>query len=692
MRLFNPLRPPNSLMCRIITITTICFSLCQTASAADWLDPDQMVDHIQKLQLQRGIRVYSRAYELDCPSVWTDYGLWDFAYRDLRLPRNSGCTNTTSVSPTFSNWCAGWSEKETKTNINEDDRCKDSKMPRAFLGKARLSEESTSHQTVSFGEIPFELVAAVISTEDRRFLEHQGIDPAGITRAIFRNIKEGRIAQGGSTITQQMVKNYFFSYKKELTRKVKEAIIATKLEEKLPKEIIMGAYLNGISFGTTPYGADIKGVGEAARFYFGKDVSELNVSESLMLVGLIRGPSFYNPYTQPARLSARISLIAKSMADEGFISRSVERTLKEIPKSLLSPKERDLSQSHILEAVRLEIPALIGEAEKENKTYDVGTSASPALQRIAAETLQLELTRFEESRKIKPGSIEGSLLLMDSADGKILAAVGGRYYASSQFSRAYLGTRPIGSLIKPFLLALAKNRNSKLSQDTLVEDRPIEIAIPRQGLWKPKNYDGKFYGSLPLRKALAQSLNTPFVRLGYPILKDLHKFLEILHLKGDAPPSWLLGTMEMTPKQVAEMYTAIARADGKIVEPKLVEYVASPEQNLTISTNNPTVLETSLEPETWKFVRELLRAPLEKDGTAHGAWPNSPTEVLGKTGTTSNYRDAWFVGILGRYVLVVWTGVDQGEANFKQTGGSAAVPIAKKFFEQSQKYIQFFHK
>lgn len=544
--------------------------------------------------------------------------------------------------------------------------------------------ETRATRFVSFAVIPKHLTNAVLAIEDERFYQHFGIDPIGITRAIVTNILQGRLAQGGSTITQQLAKNLFFSSRRSLLRKLMEIPAAISLEARLSKQEILELYLNEVYLGQDGAIA-IHGIGEAARSLFGKDVSSLNVAESALIAGLIQAPSLYAPRKYAHRAIKRRNTVLDKMCEKNFIQKQQCEEAKRSPIKLAPAVDYKAKIPFYLSALQENLSEHINLDAAIRHGVQVMTGLQPDLQGCAEEAVSQGATKLERAypnlvRRKKP--IEVALVAIEPFSGKVRAWVGGRNFQRSQFDRVSKAKRQMGSTIKPFVYLTALdgtlNTYKVATPISILSDKPLELDLPGHKTWSPENYDHQFRGDVTLRYALEHSLNIPAVyisqRYGVQALSDvIGKFH--LHDEVKDLPALALGALDTSLLKVTAAYAALANG-GLYVTPRLFlsardsdgnDLDVRPLEENAVASEAPTFVLTS-----------ILQGVVERGtGTAvRTAGYTGP--VAGKTGTTNDARDAWFVGYNAQLAVGVWLGFDDNQ-QLGLTGGVAAAPIWGNF-------------
>ncbi|RMG43401.1 MAG: PBP1A family penicillin-binding protein [Candidatus Dadabacteria bacterium] len=553
------------------------------------------------------------------------------------------------------------------------------------------SPEITVKNIRPLNEIPESLKNAVISIEDQRFYSHFGLDLIGILRALYRNIRAGRIVEGGSTITQQLAKNLLFSPQRTITRKILEAVAALNLEQRYSKDKILELYLNEVYFGQEGVVA-IHGVAEAARAFFDKDVSELTLSESALLAGLIRAPSLFSPRRHLKRALERRNLVLKKMLEQGYINSRQYRTAINSGVKIKAERTYRPIAPHFVRAVyRILQENYYVDADIATR-LSIHTGLSPELQLCASEAVKsggLKLIkRFPRLRKrnIEP---EISLVAIEPFSGKIRAYVGSRDYSKSQFDHVIDAKRQIGSTIKPFLyltaLDGARNDYRAATPISILPDKPYSVTLPNGTTWQPENYDRKYRGNVTLRYALENSLNVPAAYVGQKVgVKNLAKTLRDFGFKEKilAVPALSLGALDTSLLELTAAYAALANG-GIYVEPRFFISASEPDGEVLLTSE---IVERRVEPENIVYVlTNILQGVIERGTgrTVRAFGYRGP--AAGKTGTSSDKRDAWFVGFSPDLAAGVWVGYDDNSV-LGVTGGGAAAPIWAEFMKCARDY------
>lgn len=533
--------------------------------------------------------------------------------------------------------------------------------------------------------MPSPLIEAVLATEDQRFYEHAGIDPYAVARAAWANIRSLRVVQGGSTITQQLAKNLYYGQQRTWTRKLQEAAAALVLEAKYGKERLLGTYLNEVYMGQAKSVA-IYGIAEAARRYFGKPVQALSVGESALLAGMIKGPNLYSPLSHPQLAKERRDEVLQMLRRQKRLSDSRFRAAKLEPIRPAPLLRTFTSAPYFVDLVLLQIEASLGAPPQPGAK--VFTTLDPVLQRIAEEVIRRGLTKLEATypalhRPEQP--LQAALVALDPRSGRIVALVGGRDYRTSQFNRAVQAKRQPGSLFKPFVYLAAFEPgvgalDGLLTPATLIPDRPVRFPAGPT-FWAPQNYDRRFRGEVTVRTALEQSLNVPTVhvahRVGLPRLLRLLKRLG-LPVPAEANLSLALGSSEVSLLEMTAAYGVLAQ-EGLYVSPTSIRAFLNPDgKPLAVHSQEQR---QAVAPQTAYLMTSLLKGVLERGTASRAQALGLRSIVAGKTGTTNDYRDAWFVGYTPDLAIGVWVGFDDG-APLNLTGAQIALPIWADFARQ----------
>ena len=524
---------------------------------------------------------------------------------------------------------------------------------------------------VQLKDVPPLLPEALMAVEDRGFYAHPGISLRGIGRALWANLRAGEVVQGGSTLTQQLVKNYFLSSERTLWRKVQEALMAVLLEVHYSKPEILEAYINEVYLGQDGERA-IHGFGLASHFYFAQPLDELSPARIALLVGLVRGASYYNPRRHPRRAKKRRDKILDILVSQQHLSPETAARAKREPIGVTRhPPGVRAPYPAFMDLVRRQLQRDYQEQDLTSEGLRIFTTLDPQVQRLTERSLTRRAAQLEKAKALPAGSLEGAAIVTTSEGGEVLAVVGGRRTRFAGFNRALDATRPVGSLIKPavYLTALA---SGEYTLATPLEDTTLRVRGPDGKTWAPRNHDHRIHGQVPLYVALAQSYNLATARLGFSVgLRQVLNTLRKLGVQRDisAYPAVFLGAVDLSPFDVAQMYQTLAaggfrtplrairevsRADGEPLAryPLAVEQVVPPAEAYLITAALQQVMSSG----TGRQMAQRLPVGLEP---------------AGKTGTTDDLRDSWFAGYTGDYLAVTWLGRDDNQpARLSGAGGA----------------------
>ena len=532
-------------------------------------------------------------------------------------------------------------------------------------------------------QVPQPLIDALLSIEDRKFYSHWGIDPRGIARALYKTLSGQRI-EGGSTLTQQLVKNFFLTSERTLTRKANEVLMALLLELHYGKDEILETYLNEIYLGQDANRA-IHGVGLASYFYFDRPLERLELHEIATLVGMIKGPAIYDPRRKPEQALQRRNIVLQEMVKLEAISQAQFALARQKPLGV-APRAPTGTSPYpaFLQYVHRQLQRDYREEDLRSEGLRIFTTLDPRIQRSAEQALSQRLDQIEKTRKLPINTLEGSVVVSSTQTGEVQAIVGGRQARYAGYNRALDAKRQIGSLAKPIVFLTALENPAKYTLVTPLDDSALVWRQRGSPDWKPQNYDHKFNGQVPLHTALARSLNVSTARLGIElgvdrILDKLPRFG--IEQRPPAFPSSLLGAYELSPLEVTQMYQTFAdggfrtplrairdivTADGKPLQryPLNVEAVAAAAPVYLLTTALQGVV---------------------KDGTGQGLsnWVPAELNVAGKTGTTDDLRDSWFAGYTGNHVAVVWVGRDDNKSS-GLTGSNGALTVWGEMMKNMQ--------
>ena len=502
-------------------------------------------------------------------------------------------------------------------------------------------------------DIPQQLIDILLAVEDRRFYEHFGINPVSIFRALMANINAGKTVQGGSTITQQLAKNMFLTPERSLLRKINEAFMALLLEIRFSKKAILSAYLNEV-FLLQQNNISVHGFAQASRMLFKQTVNQLSTDKLAMLVGMVKGPTRYNPVTNPEKTIARRNLVLSIMRDRAIID---DAELNELSSRALGTVDRLPPVNRFpayLDLVKRQLASNYGPDQLAERGLQIYTSFDPVIQRQLEQGLENGLNRFQQPE------LQSAVIIANYLSGEIKALTGDRQVDFPGFNRAIMAQRPIGSLIKPLLLySLLESNNYSLA--TLVEDKPVRIQQSNGDIWDPRNYDRELHGKMSLYQAFVKSYNLPFVNLGIngglELLADNLQTIQLL--KHDIVyPSLLLGTTAMSVYEVAQMYQVIAN-NGYFSPITTIRRVTDSDNNI-LNTNHLDSVKLFDQDTSIQVQRAMIG--VAEEGTARYLKQRFKKKIIaGKTGTTNDVRDSWFSGFSDQLLTVVWLGRDDNK-------------------------------
>lgn len=544
-------------------------------------------------------------------------------------------------------------------------------------------------QLVKLTDIPPNLINAIIAIEDQRFLTHGGIDPRGILRALYSNLRAGGIVQGGSTITQQLVKNFFLTQKKSFIRKFNEAVMAVIIERKYSKDEILESYLNEVYFGQRgPTG--IFGVAEAARFYFSKPLKGLTLAECATLAGIIRGPGTYSPFkNRPSAVQRRNLVLQKMLETETILKSEYLEAIAEMPR-LAKPAASQNIAPYFVDVVRQELLQHYSTKTLNTEGLKIFTTLDMSLQSFANEAVQKGLKNLEASYPSltsHPEPLQAAFISIQPQTGYIRALIGGRDYNETQFNRVTQAWRQPGSLFKPFvfLTAFLKEGGKKYKLTDIQMDEPFQWKYDRQ-LWEPKNYEETYRGRVTLREALEYSINIPTAKVAKEVgIKPIATLANRMGIKSalSLVPSLALGSSEVTMLEMATAYAILANGGIQSV-PLSIKHVVSPDGK--ILEQRSIKVKKIIPDDIAYLLTYALQGAIDR-GTARGTrmLGFTPT-AAGKTGTTSDYVDAWFAGYTPNLLAISWVGFDRERA-VKLTGAQAALPIWSLFMKKASQTL-----
>jgi penicillin-binding protein 1B len=625
----------------------------------------RMIERGQKLTKQDLIQVLRRAGYVDSQNS----NVWSGSFRET--------DSTIEISPAMANG----NKPAVVTVLFKDNREIEAliagNLPLDSFALAPevltndLSSKTGEHDNVTYAEIPPVLIQAILAIEDQRFFEHPGVDVLGIARALVRNAGEDRVGQGGSTITQQLVKNTYLSSERTFARKYAEAMLAFALEQRLSKQDIFALYCNEIYLGQRG-AVGVRGVRQAARIYFGKELKDVSLAEAATIAGMIQGPARYSPLHHAEAAQARKILVLEAMRRDGWISSEQANSSKTERVAMCPAKDFASVAPYFVDYV----DRISDQYEVQPAHEKIYTTIDLDLQRLAENALKQQLDRLALVYKWRAAKPQGALIALDPKTGNVLAMVGGRDYAESQLNRVTDARRQPGSTFKPFVYAAALEDG--MSPVQTFSDAPRQFVYDRNKIYRPANFGGGYSMSdVTMRTALVKSLNviTVDVALQTGLARIANLAADFGLPRPERYPSMALGTEEVTPLELAAAYAAFANG-GHRVEPKVIASVGEPPGAHVASYRNDKPV---VSPTTAYMITNMLEAVVDH-GTAHAArGALKGTSFAAKTGTS---RDGWFVGYTPNLVCVVWIGFDDNE-QLGLTGAEAALPAWISFMQDA---------
>lgn len=548
---------------------------------------------------------------------------------------------------------------------------------------ARLVSDNKEDRVIaSLENIPEKLLDTLLLVEDRNFYFHAGVSPLGIIRALIANISAGHTVQGGSTLTQQLVKNMFLSRERTITRKINEAIMSLILEHRYSKDQLLEAYINEVYLGQN--GADgIYGFGLASEFYFDKSLTQLSNAQMALLIAQIKGPSYYDPWRHPQRAIKRRDLVLRLMFEKHFINRIEFEFAEESPLSIRKNRrtKKRLHPAYV-QQVKRELHKILAQLSSKVNAQSglrLFTGFSARSQQLLEQTVSTKLPELEQQHHT--AKLEAAMIVSDVASGEIRAIVADRNASFAGFNRALDAKRPIGSLVKPAIYLAALERYQQYNLATPIQDNALTLKNESGEVWQPKNYDGKYRGQVNLLTALVKSLNVPTVNLGLEL--GLDKIADVLYSLGyqqdlTLRPSLLLGAINMSPLEISQLYTAIANHGNYHQQHAVVALYAN---NGDLLWQKIPQVEQRLS-DSGSYLLDYALRKVTKQGTAKSlTWRLPNHQLAGKTGTTNKLRDSWFVGFDAKHLVTTWVGRDDNQPT-KLTGSSGALVLFADFMRK----------
>lgn len=534
-----------------------------------------------------------------------------------------------------------------------------------------------NRRVIKLNEMPILLPKAFVAAEDGRFYQHGGVDGWSVLRAVFNNLRSGRRSQGGSTITQQVARALLLSPEKTYIRKLREAVLAYRIDRVLAKDEILYLYLNQIYLGEGAYGVEA-----AAQVYFGKRAGQLNLAEMSLLAGLPQAPSRYSPFTDFKSAKGRQRYVLNRLAEDGYVTVEQARVAFGQELHFKHLPALETAEGYFLEPVRQYVESRYGSERLLTGGLIIRVTMDREMQKVASEAVRRGVVAWRNRHPEAARDPQGGLVALEVGSGRVLALVGGRDFLTSQYNRALQSRRQPGSVFKPFIYAAALN--GAFTPASLIDDKPLVLAGGTGGVWRPSNYDGKFLGPTTLRTGLVQSRNIVTIKLLQAV--GITPVIKLAGEMGISSPlannlSLALGTSGVSLLELANAYEVFA--DGGIYHrPVLVEEVV--DRQGRILEGPPETSRRVLPARTAYQITNLLQGVI-KEGTGRSA-DGLVGESAGKTGTTDKSTDAWFVGYTPELVSGVWFGFDRQERlGESETGGNLAAPVWLDFMQESRR-------
>ncbi|VAX07023.1 Multimodular transpeptidase-transglycosylase [hydrothermal vent metagenome] len=515
---------------------------------------------------------------------------------------------------------------------------------------------------VSRTDLPEKLIQALVAVEDRSFYRHFGVDARAIARATWVNLRAGGVVQGGSTLTQQLVKNFFLAPERSLWRKANEALMALLLERRYAKDEILEAYANEIYLGQDGKRA-VHGFGLASQFYFKRPLQELDIPRLALLVALVKGPSYYAPRRHPERAKKRRDLVLNIMQEQGILTPDQARRATQTGLGITATKGHSAGRfPAFMDLVRRQLHRDYRQEDLTSEGLRIFTTLDPWIQQRAEQVLADQLKQLEQGQK-RTGALQGAAVIASSESGEVLAVVGGRYSGFAGFNRALDAVRPIGSLVKPAVYLAALKQPARYTLLSRLEDAPVQIKSSNGDIWAPQNYDKKSHGAVALHTSLAKSYNLSTVRLGMAV--GLDEVVSTLHDLGvrrpmNPYPSLLLGAVSLSPLEVTQMYQTLA-AGGFYSPLRAIREVHTAEGEQL--QRYPLIVQQAAPTGPVFLLNKVLQEVVQQGtGRSLSRYISPEMGLAGKTGTTDDLRDSWFAGFSGDKVAVVWVGRDDNKS------------------------------
>ncbi len=553
-------------------------------------------------------------------------------------------------------------------------------LDRKRLDPARIATflpaDDAERLPLPIAQMPVLLVEGIQAVEDRQFRDHPGIDPLGIARAMWANLKARRVVQGGSTITQQMATHPLLSNRRDIERKLYEMGLALVIEARFDKRTILEAYLNRAYLGQNGALA-VHGFGAGAEFYFGRPLEDLGAAEIALLVGLVKGSSLYDPRRNPERALARRRIVLAQFLETGLIDEAMHAEALKTPISVVPRPPSRVRYPAFVQLVREQIRREYDESRLKSEGLTVLTTLDPAAQSLAEAALADTLGKLDKDKVI-----EGALVVTRARDGEVVALVGGRNARTAGFNRAIEARRPVGSLLKPFVYLLALSEPARYSLASLVDDEPFLLRLPTGKTWSPKNYDRKSHGQVPLVDALARSYNIATARVGLDIgVPRLARLMQSLGVPAprDPQPSMILGSVDLSPLEMTQLYQLLASGGTPVPVSAVRAVLGADGKPLTRYPRPPGEASGA---DVVKLVTVALNeTTLSGTAASLAGGGGVKLDSAGKTGTSDDWRDSWYAGYTGEHLGVVWLGRDDNQPT-RLSGATGALRVWTALFQK----------
>ena len=680
--------------CRVLGHLTLWLFL-GVAGYWAWLDKE-VYETFESASWSLPAKVFARPLEIYAGAqVSTDrlvYELTNLGYQNVAMPSRPGeYQRSKGVLQYYSRGYKFWDGEEYSdlirvdfdgrrvkrvTSVGTEKQIHLTRMEPILIGS--INPKSYEDRILlEYDDVSETLIDTLVAVEDHRFFDHYGFDLVGLLRATLSNIKARAYVQGGSTITQQLVKNFYLTRERTLRRKITELLMSISLELRFSKDKILEVYINEVFLGQDGNRA-IHGFGLASEFYFGKPLNELDIPAIACLVGMVKGPSALNPRSFPFRAKERRDFVLSVMQKRGLISSEQQDLYSNFPLETKSIKsERKVNPAGFLDLVKRQLKAQYDQTAVREAGLKIYTTVDSYLQEKALRALRSSIRNLEGA-SVETDMLQAACVIVDPRTGEILTLLGGLRDVEGDFNRAMDAKRQVGSMIKPFIYALALSDPKRYSLISSLEDREIQWELEDGTLWAPKNFDGKVRGDIPLLESLISSQNLATVNLGADLgIDEVTNYLKKMGLPGStrAYPAILLGAVQLSPLKMAEMYTVFANGGFSVPLRSILEVTTNTDE---IVRRYPIELKPAIEQSTSVLIRHALTLVMER-GTGKSIKNTSfdISPVAGKTGTSDDYRDSWFVGFGENRLGTIWVGRDDNLPT-GLTGSSGALKVWSK--------------